>query len=370
MRALRLPSLATLQTFRPTRRQVIGIGIAILVPSAWLLARGPAAPDNSLAARVKRGPFSVTVTTSGELRARQFVQITAPAGAQQAGAWQMKIQSIVPEGTIVKQGDVVAELDRSTLANKLDETRLALQKAQAQYEQAMLDSTLTLSPAPGMVIYVKEWNGRKRTAGSQVNAWEPGVATLPDLTQMESVTYVNEIDVRKLAVGQPVTLTLDADPTKHLAGTVASVANVGEQRPNADAKVFEVKVTVQGSDTTLRPGMTTGNAIETLKLNVALYVPLEAVSSAAGIPLVYRQTGGRIVKQEVITGPMNDDEVVIVRGLEENDRVLLTPPPDHDRIALTRLPDSVRVSLPVACGSADLLAELGVAIDLDAARMS
>src|SRR6059036_327976 len=434
MRALRLPSLATLRAFRPTRRQLIGIGIAILVPSAWLLARGPAAPENSLVARVKRGPFAVTVTTSGELRARQFVQITAPAGAQQAGAWQMKIQSIVPEGTIVKQGDVVAELDRSTLANKLDEVRLALQKAEAQYEQAMLDSTLTLStarenirtmelaleekrlakeqavyeaptvqrqaaidyeradraltqarsdyetkteqakakmrevgadlqrqrnllkvvqdvmagftiraPAPGMVIYVKEWNGRKKTAGSQVNAWGPGVATLPDLTQMESVTYVNEIDVRKLAIGQPVTLTLDADPTKRLTGAVASVANVG-------AKVFEVKVTVQGSDTTLRPGMTTGNAIETLKLNVALYVPLEAVSSAGGIPFVYRQDGGRIVKQEVITGPMNDDKVVIVRGLEENDRVLLTPPPDHDRIALRRLPASVRDSLPVAGG--------------------
>src|SRR5216683_41195 len=147
MRALRLPSLATLRAFRPTRRQLIGIGIAILVPSAWLLARGPAAPDNSLVARVKRGPFAVTVTTSGELRARQFVQITAPSGAQQAGAWQMKIQSIVPEGTIVKQGDVVAELDRSTLANKFDEVRLALQKAEAQYEQAMLDSTLTLSTA-------------------------------------------------------------------------------------------------------------------------------------------------------------------------------------------------------------------------------
>jgi len=201
-----------------------------------------------------------------------------------------------------------------------------------------------------MVIYVKEWNGRKRTVGSQVNAWEPGVATLPDLTQMESVTYVNEIDVRKLAVGQPVTLTLDADPTKRLTGTVASVANVGEQRPNADAKVFEVKVTVQASDTTLRPGMTTGNAIETLKLNVALFVPLEALSSAGGVPFVYRQDGGRIVKQEVITGPMNEDEVVIVRGLEENDRVLLTPPPDHDRIALTRLPASARDSLPVAGG--------------------
>src|SRR6266536_2387527 len=429
MRALRLPSLATLQAFRPTRRQLIGIGIAILVPSAWLLARGPAAPDNSLAARVKRGPFSVTVTTSGELRARQFVQITAPAGAQQAGAWQMKIQSIVPEGTIVKQGDVVAELDRSTLANKLDETRLALQKAQAQYEQAMLDSTLTLStarenirtmelaleekrlakeqavyeaptvkrqaeidheraeraltqarsdyetkreqarakmrevgadlqrqrnllkvvqdvmtgftiraPRPGMVIYVKEWNGRKRTTGSQVNPRDPAVATLPDLTQMESVAYVNEIDVRKLAVGQPVAITLDADPTKRLDGTVASVANVGEQRPNADAKVFEVHVTITQPDTTLRPGMTTGNVVETLKVPDALYVPLEAVSSEGGVPFVYRQAGGGVVKREVATGAMNDDEVVIARGLEADDRVLLTPPADHDRLTLVRLP--------------------------------
>jgi len=109
-------------------------------------------------------------------------------------------------------------------------------------------------------------------------------------------------------------------------------------------------VTVQESDTTLRPGMTTGNGIETLKLAVALYVPLEAVSSEGGVPFVYRQDGGRVTKQEVITGPMSDDEVVIVRGLEENDRVLLTPPLDHEHITLTRLPASVRDSLPVAGG--------------------
>ena len=428
----RLPSLSTLRAFRPSRRLLIGVAAAILVPSAWLLARGSAAPDGALLARVKRGPFAVTVSTSGELRARESVQITAPAGAQQAGAWQMKIQSIVPEGTIVKQGDVVAELDRSTLANKHDEVRLALQKAEAQYEQAMLDSTLTLTtaretirtmelaleekrlakeqavyeaptvqrqaaidyeraeralaqarsdyatkteqarakmrevgadvqrqrnmlkvvqdvmagftvraPAPGMVIYVKEWNGRKRTTGSQVNAWEPSVATLPDLTQMESVTYVNEIDVRKLAAGQRVVITLDSDPNKRLSGTVASVANVGEQQPNADAKVFEVKVTVQQSDTTLRPGMTTGNAIETLKVDDVLFVPIEAVNNEAGVPFVFRQSGsGRVTKQEIVTGAMSDDEVVVVRGLEEGDRVMLSPPPDQAHVKVTRLPPS------------------------------
>jgi len=380
-------------------------------------------------ASVKRGAFTVTVTTAGELRARQFVQMTAPPGAQQAGAYQMKISSIVPEGTVVKQGEVVAELDRSALASKLQEVTLALQKAEAQYEQAMLDSTLNLStarenirtmdlgleekrlakeqavyeaptvqrqaaidyekaeralaqaktdyetkteqarakmrevgadvarqkgllkivqdviagftikaPAPGMVIYAKEWNGKKRTAGSQVSAWDPAVATLPDLTQMESVTYVNEIDVRKIAAGQPVAITLDADPSKRLSGTVSSVANVGEQRPNADAKVFEVKVRVEQSDSTLRPGMTTGNAIETLKIADTLFVPIEALGSEDGVPFVYRQAGGRVVKQEVATGAMNDDEVTIARGLGAGDRVLLSPPVNHERLALVRLP--------------------------------
>ncbi len=413
--------------FLRRRRSLIATAVLVLaVPSAWLLAGNTAPDDAAVVARVKRGAFAVTVTTSGELKAREFVQITAPPNAQQAGAYQMKISSIVPEGTVVKKGDVVAELDRSVVAAKLQDVTLALQKAEAQYEQAMLDSTLNLStarenirsmelgleekrlakeqaiyeaptvrrqaeidyekaerqlaqaksdyetkteqarakmrevgtevarqrgllkvvqdvmagftiraPAAGMVIYVKEqWSGKKRTTGSQVSAWDPGVATLPNLALMESVTYVNEIDVRKIAAGQPVVITLDADPSKRLTGTVTSVANVGEQRPNTDAKVFEVKVKVEQSDSTLRPGMTTGNAIETLKIDTVLYVPLEALGSDSGIAFVFKQAGGRVVKQEIVSGAMNDDEAVVERGLAEGDRVLLTPPPPADRAKL------------------------------------
>jgi hypothetical protein len=423
---------------------LIAAAVVVLgVPGAWLLARNPK-PAATVEGRVKRGDFKVVVTTSGELRARKFVQITAPTNAQQAGAYQMKIASIVPEGTVVKAGEVVAELDRSTLASKLQEVTLALQKAEAVYEQAMLDSTLNLSkaredmrtmelaleekklakeqavyeaptirrqaeidqekalralaqakvdyktkteqaqakmrevgadrdrqrnllgvvqdvmqnftikaPAPGMVIYVKEWNGKKKTSGSQVNAWEPTVATLPDLTQMESITYVNEIDVRKIAVGQPASITLDSDPGKRLKGSVTSVANVGEQRPNQDAKVFEVKISIADADTTLRPGMTTGNGVETYKTQAALYVPLEALNSEGGIPFVYRRSGGRVTKQEVATGMMNDDDVIVVRGLAEDDRVLLSAPEHKEELALVRLPGSTAPA-PAAGGDTAL----------------
>src|SRR5207245_9713219 len=65
------------------------------------------------------------------------------------------------------------------------------------------------APAPGMVIYAKEWNGKKRTTGSQVNAWDPGVAQLPDLTDMQSVPCITEIDVLTLSVGHRVAISLD-----------------------------------------------------------------------------------------------------------------------------------------------------------------
>ena len=415
-----------------TRRSLIAAGVVVVgIPVAYLLARPPETADASVVAQAKRGEFKVTVTTSGELRAIKFVQINVPQNAQQANQYQMKISSIVPEGTVVKEGDVVAELDRSGIASRASDVSLALQKAQAVYEQAMLDSTLNLSkaredmrtmeltleekklakeqsvyeaptvrrqaeidlekaqralaqakldyktrteqaqakmrevgadrdrqknlltvvqdvmanftiraPAPGMVTYVKEWNGKKKTTGSQVNAWEPAVATLPDLTQMESITYVNEIDVRKIAVGQKAELSLDSDPSKRLKGKVTSVANMGEQRPNQDSKVFEVRILIEEADTTLRPGMTTGNAIETLSIADVLSIPLEAVSSDAGVTFVYKQSGSRVVKQEVATGAMNDDEVVISRGLEEGDRVLLSPPEGRESLELVRLPGS------------------------------
>jgi len=403
------------------------------VPATWLFAHTGRATDAALVATAKQGDFKVRVTTSGELRARNFVQISAPAGAMQAQIYQMKIASLVPEGTVVKAGQVVATLDRATVAPKLAEVTLAVQKAQAQYQQAMLDSTLTLSkaredirsqelaleqkkiikeqsiyeapsiqrqvdidyqqaeralneakanyktqtlqaeakmsevgadlgrqknqlamvqsvmagftitaPAPGMVIYLKDWNGKKRTVGSQINPYDAGVAMLPDLTQMESVTYVNEIDVRKVLTGQHVAITLDADPTKSLTGTVVSVANVGEQRPNSDAKVFEVHVNVEQSDTTLRPGMTTGNAITTYEDKKAIYVPIEAVSSDSGVAVVYKRSGTSVVKQEVETGAMNDDDVIIARGLEPGDQVLMAAPPDQDALRLQRLTGTPR----------------------------
>jgi hypothetical protein len=167
---------------------------------------------------------------------------------------------------------------------------------------------------------------------------------------MESLTYVNEIDVRKLRVGQPVSVTLDSDPTKQLVGSIKQVANVGEQRPNSDAKVFEVVVNIEKPDTALRPGMTTGNQVEIQSLKDVLFIPLDALVVEDGISVVFKQDGARVIKQEVATGAMNDDEVVIVKGLEEGETVLLSPPLNRNELEVQRLPGSENMPAPGASG--------------------
>ena len=133
-------------------------------------------------------------------------------------------------------------------------------------------------------------------------------------------------------------ITLDADPTKKLDGVVTAIANVGEQRPNQDSKVFEVKVQVTKPDTTLRPGMTTANAIEVSSVPNVLSVPLEAVVNEAGFSYVYKKNGSHVVKQMIESGTTNDNEMVVKRGLTKEDHVLLAVPTDKTGIKTEIIP--------------------------------
>jgi HlyD family secretion protein len=154
-----------------------------------------------------------------------------------------------------------------------------------------------------------------------------------------SKTYVNEVDVRKVKPGQKVEVGLDAYPDKKLSGVVIRVANVGEQRPNSDAKVFEVAVEIKGSDATLRPSMTTSNKIIAMMIDSAVFIPLECLHSLSDtITYVFKKNGVATVKQEVMVGETNANDVVILAGLTIEDKVHLSTPPgkDDDKINLLK----------------------------------
>lgn len=414
------------------RKLIIGAGVVVVLIIIYFVVNGNRKNESAdILTSVKQGKFKVEIETTGELEAKNSVNIMGPSALRDFRIWEVKIQNIIDEGVVVKKGDWVATLDRTEFQNKLGDKNIELEKATSKYTQTQLDTTLTmrqsrddlinlkygvdekqivleqskyeppatikqneinydkavrayeqalenykikknqniekmrevaaelrkvrkemdnmakigeafniLAPEPGMVIYSKDWSGKPMKAGSTVQMWDPVVAKLPDLSLMISKTYVNEVDVRKVKVGQPVDVGLDAYPDKKLKGTVVRVANVGEQRPNSDAKVFEVTVEIKGTDMNLRPAMTTSNKIIANQLDSVLYIPLECLRVQYDtITYVYKNEGMNIVKQEVIVGDANTNDVVIKGGLKTNERIYLSSPAGQEDEDVKLLPE-------------------------------
>ncbi len=222
---------------------------------------------------------------------------------------------------------------------KMQEVQAERAKTQNAFDDMMAVSNqfTILAPENGMLIYRRDWRGNKTTVGGTVNAWDPVVATLPDLSVMESITYVNEVDIQKVSTGQAVTIGLDADSEKSLTGVVTSVANIGEQRPNSDAKVFLVSIQVNESDSTLRPAMTTSNTIIVAEMEDVMYLPLESVHNTDSLTYVFTEEKGRLIKKEVSLGLLNENQVIIESGLTTDDWVYLSMPDDTEDLPLVSL---------------------------------
>ncbi len=392
---------------------------------------GEKVQQSDILSTVNRGEFVIKVTATGELNAKKSVKIRAPQGMRPAGIYETTLSDLVPEGTVVKEGEYVAALDRTELANKMSNVQTELEKIQTQLEQAKIDTAIEMrglrdqlinlnftkkekllkveqnkyepqsviqqtqldlerterdyqqlqqkyllkeqqsiakiqeinallkqnqsqlqkyvdlsneftikAPETGMVIYARSWNGKKEP-GSRISAWDPVVAELPDLSDMISKTYVNEVDISKVKAGQDVTIKVDAFPEEEYTGVVLQVANIGEQLRGYDAKVFEVVVQVNEVDSILRPAMTTSNEIVTDTYQDVVFVPLEAIQTDS-LTYVYKNQNGKVVRQEVITGLSNDDEIIVEHGLQEGDQVYLTVPDGGKDATLVALDPSIK----------------------------
>lgn len=220
---------------------------------------------------------------------------------------------------------------------KMQEVSATLNQVKRRYSNMVevLEEFEIEAPKAGMVIYRRNWDGSKITVGSQISTWDNTVATLPDFSVMMSKTYVNEVDISKVAVNQNAEIIVDAFPNKQFTGRVVEVANIGEQRPNQDARVFEVKIEINEFDSILRPAMTTKNTIITHVEKDVLFIPIEAIHVSDSIPYVFKQQQNRTIRQQVLTGMRNENQIIITSGLNEGDVVFLTIPgkPEDFRLA-------------------------------------
>ena len=414
------------------KRIIIFAAITVILVAAFIiipkLNKG-VTDTTEIVTQATKGIFRIEIVSAGELDAKNSVNIEGPFGLRRARIWEVKIEDMVDEGTVVKKGDYVARLDPAELSDRIQNEQNDLIQSTSKYTQAKLDTALELrkerdnlinlkyeieqkrialeqsqyeppatvkqfeydlekaqrtydqavenyqlrvekaiaqvteaesemkedqrwlrfleslqkdfnisAPEDGMVIYKRSWRGEKIGIGGTIGAWDPVVATLPDLSKMISRTYINEVDINFVSENQSVGIGLDAFPEKKLTGTVKEIANIGEQRPNTDAKVFQVLIEIHESDTTLRPGMTTSNTILAEEITDVVYLPVECIHSQGdSLTYVYVKSGLSVIKQQVKTGKSNSDETIILDGVGEGDLVYLSDPPVSEEKEITLL---------------------------------
>ncbi len=281
----------------------------------------------------------VKLDTTLELRAArdQLVNLQFDTEQRKIVLDQSKFES----PATIRQAEIDMEKSERSLSQARENYKLKQRKAIAQVREVQIDYEKALrnresiiamlkqfhvtAPKSGMVIYFRGWRGKRKT-GSTLNNWDNVVAQLPDLSEMIIKTYVNEIDISKVKEGQSVQISVDAFPDKQYEGTVTDVANMGEEKQNSNAKVYEVKLSMLEPDSILRPAMTTKNTIVTEIIDECLYLPIDCIQNNDSISYVY--SSGK--RQEVLLGKRNDDEIVILEGLELDDKVYLVAPEDAE----------------------------------------
>lgn len=233
------------------------------------------------------------------------------------------------------QAIINLKLKKQQAVSKVFKVQTELRQLQVKIQKMMtgLQSLQVTAPQNGMLVYYSNWNGKVKP-GSTINTWNPIIASIPDLTEMISKTYVNEIDISKVKKGQSVSLSIDAFADKKITGEIISVANIGQQLSGSDAKVFEVEIKVLEQDSMLKPSMTTSNKINIKQLLGVLFIPIEAVFSKETTQFVYVKNGNRFKKMEVKTSESSEEYIEVLQGLSEGQEISLLAPENSDKLKI------------------------------------
>jgi RND family efflux transporter MFP subunit len=141
------------------------------------------------------------------------------------------------------------------------------------------------SPMDGVVITRGIELGQTVTSG--VSSFNEGTVlfTVADLKTLLIKVNLNEVDIAKVAMGQPVRVTLDAYPQKVFTGKVRFVAPAAKLVEKI--KVFEIEVALDELSESFRTGMSANVEILGEKRDKALSIPLEALQKSEGATVAY-----------------------------------------------------------------------------------
>ena len=191
--------------------------------------------------------------------------------------------------------------------------------------QTAIEKMTVIAPRNGTIVYVTNWRGDKKKVGDSVWRMER-VVEIPDLARMMAKGEVDESDAGKVAVGQRVTLTLDAHPDEELHGTIKETARTVQRQQGSSnrLKILRVDIVLDKTDPAkMRPGMRFHGTVELSRAKNAVLVPRTAVYLSPRGPVAYRRGLFSVTTVPLRLGTQNEKSIEVLSGLDAKDRVLV-----------------------------------------------
>lgn len=336
---LRAEHQATIQA--PTDKQIIW-----LAPEGeWVDAGEPLVTFESTKYKIaKAGATSALEVAKSDLEGA-LSALEGQRSAEQAALLDYQALPELAKKGFINQSEVeAARLSYEQVKSQTRKVESAVAAARANVSRAeqdlaqkqrKLDAGVVLAPRGGLVVYATfggEGSGRKIMVG--MTPFEGmDLMYLPDISSMRVDTEISEVDLSRVKVGAPVTLTLDAYPDAEFHGEVTLISTLARQKISkitqkpTGIKVFDVSIKVTDKDERLKPGLTTTAEILVSRHEDALSVPIASVfidDDDRTVVYLEKDSGVDAVPIEVVA---SSERAAIVEGdVQENDRVLLAPP--------------------------------------------
>ena len=352
----------------------IAIGVIAVILIAWFFLRGGKKEEKVSfeTAKVETGKIQTSITATGTIEPVTSVTV----GTQVSG---IVSHLYVDYNSIVKKGQVIAELDRTNLISELNTSKANLASAQStasyelsnynryktlydkglvsadEYESALLSyqkakeqvntsresvrkaqtnlgyATIT-SPIDGVILSKSVEEGQ--TVAASFNTPELFVIA-QDLTDMRVIADIDEADIGGVKEGQRVSFTVDAYPDDTFEGHVTQVRQ--EATTESNVVTYEVVISAPNADLKLKPGLTANVTIFTLEKENVLTVPSkalrfmpteavlqkgESIEDCQAPHKLWTKEGNVYKAHKVETGTTNGVLTEIVSGIAPNTEVL------------------------------------------------
>ena len=360
--------------------------VAMVAVAFWMMSGGKKEESVTFdTAKVAPANLMTSVTATGTIEPVTSVTV----GTQVSG---IVSKLYVDYNSVVKKGQVIAELDKTNLVSQLNASKATLASAQSklnyessnykrydalykkglvsadEYENAQLTykqareqvasakeevqraqtnlgyATIT-SPIDGIVLSKAVEEGQTVAASFST----PELFTIAqNLKEMQVVADVDEADIGDVREGERVTFTVDAYPDDTFEGTVKQVRQ--EATTTNNVVTYEVVISAPNADLKLKPGLTANVTIYTAERKNVMCVPSKAlrytptketigkrkIVDCNGKNKVWTLEGNNIVAHRVNIGMTDGTNTELLDGLKTGTQVITgisMAAPDEDETA-------------------------------------